>query len=162
MDSVIAITDPASASPDIPINVRANTVSHTGLHFTTHFKLHGGKHSAICELGFFQNVPNFNFLFRFGIMTGPCIRHVKKLVVGRKAQPIGLKNIIGNLMNLPALGIDTIDRFLLIRLNGTGISSTSLVVHQSSIARVCEPDITVWVHHRIVRRIKRLPSVGIS
>ena len=60
------------------------------------------------------------------------------LVVRRKADAVGLVQLVGHLVHLPGLWIDAIHRFL-----DLGLRLEPFVVAQNSVGRVGEPDCAI-------------------
>ena len=92
-------------------------------------------------------------------MRRSSISDVEFFIVGRKTKTVWFKNFIGHLLDFKRLTINPINRLFLIGLFRRIRSFFALVVHQTSIARISKPDISIWMDCSIVGGIQRFPIV---
>ena len=72
---------------------------------------------------------------------------------------VRLERIVRDLRDLPGLGVEAIDRLLLIRLQRARIGELALVDADRAIAGIGEPDrLVVGMHHHVVRAVERLAA----
>ena len=149
MDAIVAVADPTGAGPDIPVHIAADAVGTSLAFGCRELALVHGKGFPFAEFHTVGHLINTDLLRR------TCVHDVELLVVGREAQAVRFFELVSHLLDF-ARGINAVDGFL-----EEEFPLVALVVHHAAVARIGEPNATVWMHHRVVGRVEGLAVEGL-